>query len=69
MIIDDEVPELRDATIYALDLGSLVAGAKYRGDFEKRLKAVLAQLRMNTTPFYSSTKFTPSSAPARRPAG
>ncbi len=46
MIVDDEVPEvLRDATIYALDLGSLVAGAKYRGDFEKRLKAVLAQLR------------------------
>jgi len=40
------VPDvLRKATIYALDLGALVAGTKYRGDFEKRLKAVLAQLR------------------------
>ncbi len=46
LIADNDVPEvLRDATIYALDLGSLVAGTKYRGDFEKRLKAVLAQLR------------------------
>jgi ATP-dependent Clp protease ATP-binding subunit ClpA len=45
-IVDAEVPEvLADATIYALDLGGLVAGTKYRGDFEKRLKAVLAQLR------------------------
>jgi len=46
MIVDGEVPEvLRDATMYALDLGALVAGTKYRGDFEKRLKSVLAQLR------------------------
>ncbi|MBL3599620.1 MAG: ATP-dependent Clp protease ATP-binding subunit ClpA [gamma proteobacterium endosymbiont of Lamellibrachia anaximandri] len=45
MIVDGEVPEvLVGATIYSLDLGSLVAGTKYRGDFEKRLKAVLAQL-------------------------
>ncbi|MBE5314986.1 MAG: ATP-dependent Clp protease ATP-binding subunit ClpA [Xanthomonadales bacterium] len=45
-IVDGEVPEvLADATIYALDLGALVAGTKYRGDFEKRLKAVLAQLK------------------------
>ena len=45
-IVDQEVPEiLADAILYALDLGSLVAGTKYRGDFEKRLKAVLAQLR------------------------
>ncbi|MBI5461896.1 MAG: ATP-dependent Clp protease ATP-binding subunit ClpA [Gammaproteobacteria bacterium] len=46
MIVDGEVPEiLKDATIYSLDLGALVAGTKYRGDFEKRLKGVLAQLR------------------------
>jgi ATP-dependent Clp protease ATP-binding subunit ClpA len=45
-IVDKEVPEvLSDSTIYALDLGSLVAGTKYRGDFEKRLKALLAQLK------------------------
>ncbi|MBK5968199.1 MULTISPECIES: ATP-dependent Clp protease ATP-binding subunit ClpA [Thiorhodovibrio] len=45
-VVDGEVPEvLADATIYALDLGSLVAGTKYRGDFEKRLKAVLAELK------------------------
>jgi ATP-dependent Clp protease ATP-binding subunit ClpA len=45
-IVDGEVPEiLSDAVIYALDLGGLVAGTKYRGDFEKRLKSVLAQLK------------------------
>ena len=46
MIVEGEVPDvLLGSTIYSLDLGSLVAGTKYRGDFEKRLKAVLAQLR------------------------
>ncbi len=46
LIVDGEVPEvLADATIYSLDLGSLVAGTKYRGDFEKRIKSVLSQLR------------------------
>lgn len=45
-IIDGEVPEiLDDAVIYSLDLGALVAGTKYRGDFEKRLKGVLAELK------------------------
>jgi len=45
-IVEGDVPEvLADAVIYALDLGALVAGTKYRGDFEKRLKAVLAQLK------------------------
>ncbi|WP_386066245.1 ATP-dependent Clp protease ATP-binding subunit ClpA [Tahibacter sp. UC22_41] len=45
-IVESDVPEvLKEATIYALDLGALVAGTKYRGDFEKRLKAVIAQLK------------------------
>ena len=45
-IVEGDVPEvLLEATIYALDLGALVAGTKYRGDFEKRLKAVLAALK------------------------
>src|ERR1700729_614949 len=40
-----DVPEgLRDKTIFSLDLGALVAGAKYRGEFEERLKAVLAEV-------------------------
>ena len=46
MIVDQQVPEvLSNCTIYSLDLGALVAGTKYRGDFEKRLKAVLSQLK------------------------
>ena len=45
-IVDKEVPEvLAEATIYSLDLGALVAGTKYRGDFEKRLKGVLNQIK------------------------
>ncbi len=45
-IVDGEVPAvLENATIWSLDLGALVAGTKYRGDFEKRLKAVIAQLK------------------------
>jgi len=46
LITEGEVPEvLLGSTIYALDMGSLIAGTKYRGDFEKRLKGVLAELR------------------------
>jgi len=45
-IVDGDVPDvLKDFVIHALDLGSLLAGTKYRGDFEKRLKAVLKQLK------------------------
>ena len=44
-IEDGDVPEvLEDAVIYALDMGALVAGTKYRGDFEKRLKALLREI-------------------------
>jgi ATP-dependent Clp protease ATP-binding subunit ClpA len=45
-IVEGTVPDvLKSAVIWSLDLGALVAGTKYRGDFEKRLKAVLAQLK------------------------
>ncbi|MBD9436140.1 ATP-dependent Clp protease ATP-binding subunit ClpA [Pseudoxanthomonas sp. PXM03] len=45
-IVEGEVPDvLLDAVIYSLDLGALVAGTKYRGDFEKRLKGVLAAIK------------------------
>jgi len=44
-IVDKEVPEvLEGATVYSLDMGALLAGTKYRGDFEQRLKAVMKQL-------------------------
>ncbi len=45
-IVDGDVPEvLAQSTIYSLDMGALLAGTKYRGDFEKRFKAVLSQIR------------------------
>ena len=45
MVVNDEVPEvLSDATIFALDMGALLAGTRYRGDFEERLKAVVSEL-------------------------
>ncbi|MBS1246474.1 MAG: clpA [Proteobacteria bacterium] len=45
-IVEGQVPDiLKKSTIYSLDMGALLAGTKYRGDFEKRLKAVLNQVR------------------------
>ncbi|HMY40574.1 MAG TPA: Clp protease N-terminal domain-containing protein, partial [Marinagarivorans sp.] len=45
-IIDNEVPDiLHGSVVYSLDLGSLLAGTKYRGDFEKRFKGLLAELK------------------------
>jgi ATP-dependent Clp protease ATP-binding subunit ClpB len=47
-IVRGDVPEgLKNKTIFALDMGALVAGAKYRGEFEERLKAVLAEIRQS----------------------
>ncbi|HMC12854.1 MAG TPA: ATP-dependent Clp protease ATP-binding subunit ClpA, partial [Gallionellaceae bacterium] len=44
-IVENDIPEiLKDAQVYALDMGALLAGTKYRGDFEQRLKAVLKEL-------------------------
>ncbi|MGH8295168.1 MAG: AAA family ATPase, partial [Steroidobacteraceae bacterium] len=46
LIIEGKVPEvLADCTIHALDMGALIAGTKYRGDFEKRLKGVITELK------------------------
>lgn len=48
-IVRGDVPEIMaDCTIYSLDIGSLLAGTKYRGDFEKRFKALLKQLEQDT---------------------
>ena len=45
-IVDSEVPDVLDnAVVYSLDMGSLLAGTKYRGDFEKRFKSLLAELK------------------------
>jgi ATP-dependent Clp protease ATP-binding subunit ClpA len=47
-IVKNDVPEILDkSTVYSLDMGALLAGTKYRGDFEQRLKAVLKQLKAN----------------------
>ena len=46
LIVDGQVPEvIKESTVHSLDLGALLAGTKYRGDFEKRLKALLNELK------------------------
>ena len=57
-ITQNDVPDiLQDATVYSLDMGALLAGTKYRGDFEMRLKAVFKQLQKLLTRFYLLMKF------------
>jgi ATP-dependent Clp protease ATP-binding subunit ClpA len=49
MIVEKKVPtSIASCTVYSLDLGSLLAGTKYRGDFEKRLKSILGQLKQDS---------------------
>jgi ATP-dependent Clp protease ATP-binding subunit ClpA len=46
LVVEGKVPDvLSDCTVYALDMGALIAGTKYRGDFEKRLKGVITELK------------------------
>jgi len=48
-VVQGDVPEiLQNAVVYSLDMGALLAGTKYRGDFEQRLKAVLKQMKANS---------------------
>lgn len=51
LIINDRAPKpLNGCVIYSLDIGSLIAGTKYRGDFEKRMKSLLDALKKNQMP-------------------
>ena len=60
MIVDGNVPELlRDRRIVVLDLAMMVAGTKYRGQFEERIKAVMNEVRRARIPSSSSTSCTP----------
>jgi ATP-dependent Clp protease ATP-binding subunit ClpB len=66
-VVSGDVPEgLRDKTVVSLDIGAMLAGAKYRGEFEERLKAVLKEITdARAASSSSSTSCTPSSARAR----
>ncbi|MGB0468790.1 MAG: ATP-dependent Clp protease ATP-binding subunit ClpA [Pontibacterium sp.] len=49
LIVEEQVPDIiADSVVYSLDLGALLAGTKYRGDFEKRLKALLSEIKGQT---------------------
>jgi ATP-dependent Clp protease ATP-binding subunit ClpA len=66
-ILNGDVPEsLKDKKLLSLDMGALIAGAKYRGEFEERLKAVLQEVTgPKARSSCSSTRCTRWSAPAR----
>lgn len=58
-LVDGDVPDiLEGCQIYALDMGALLAGTKFRGQFEERLKAVIEAIRSEATPSCSSTRST-----------
>ena len=65
-----DVPEgLKDRTIFALDMSALVAGAKFRGEFEERLQAVLNEIkRVKVVFYYSLMNFTQSPALVKQKA-
>ena len=66
-IVKGDVPEwLKDRTLFALDMGSLVSGAKYRGEFEERLKAVLTEADSSPRPCVASRTRWCSSTRSRR---
>ena len=53
-IVRGDVPDnLKDRTVFSLDMGALIAGAKYRGEFEERLKAVLSEISSSVSPTLS----------------
>ncbi len=69
-IVDGDVPEiLEGSVVYSLDMGALLAGTKYRGDFEKRFKALLAELKKRDRSIYLSMKFIQSLALVRLQVG
>ena len=56
-IVQGDVPvSLKDKTIFSLDMGALIAGAKYRGEFEERLKAVLNEVEQSSTPSWAPAR-------------
>ena len=60
-IVEGQVPEIiKQSVIYSLDIGSLLAGTKYRGDFENVSKQFSSSWKKRMMPYYSSTRFIPS---------